>query len=295
MPEVRSPTVRRRELGALLRALRNAQGMTVDQVAAHLLCSPSKVSRMETGQRGATARDVRDLCELYGVTDVAERTRMARLAAEGKQQGWWQAYELDYFATFVGLEEEASAIRIYLSATIPGLLQTAQYARAMAEVVVPPVSQERVNELVEVKRRRQTLLSREPPLPLAVVLDEAVLHRVVGGPDAMQSQLDHLVEATKIYNVTIQVIPFSTGAHPAMESTFTILDFRETVPSVVYVEGLLGFIYVERPSDIERYESVFDDLCHIALSPQDSIELIATVSAAYKRARTGAAGSSRSL
>src|ERR1700744_4818143 len=98
-----SPTVRRRELGTLLRVMRNQRGLTVEQVAAELLCSPSKVSRMETGQRGATARDIRDLCDLYGVTSLDERARMAKLAAEGKQQGWWQSYELDYFATFVGL------------------------------------------------------------------------------------------------------------------------------------------------------------------------------------------------
>src|ERR1700691_4646268 len=106
-----SPTVRRRELGALLRALRNERGLTFEQAAGELLCSPSKVSRMETGQRGATARDVRDLCDLYEVTDVAERNRMARLAVEGKQQGWWQSYELDNFAIYVGLGEDAIAIK----------------------------------------------------------------------------------------------------------------------------------------------------------------------------------------
>jgi transcriptional regulator with XRE-family HTH domain len=283
VPELRSPTIRRRELGALLRALRLEQGLTVEQVAGRLLCSPSKVSRMETGQRGATARDVRDLCDLYGVTSPDERARMAKLAAEGKQQGWWQSYELDYFATFVGLEEAATVIKMYQSTTIPGLLQTPDYVRAMSGVLVPEVSAERTEELVEVKRRRQGRLSGEPPLPLSVVLDEAVLHRAVGGPAAMAVQLDRLIEATRIYKVTIQVIPYSAGAHAAMDSTFTIMEFADPVSSVVYVEGLVGWIYIERPQDVARYEQVFDHLSDSALSPQDSIELIEKVSANYLR------------
>src|ERR1700733_1753907 len=279
VPELRSPTIRRRELGALLRALRLEQGLTVEQVAARLLCSPSKVSRMETGQRGATARDVRDLCDLYGVTSPDERSRMAKLAAEGKQEGWWQSYELDYFATYVGLEEAATVIKMYQSTTIPGLLQTPDYVRAMSGVLVPEVSAERAEALVEVKQRRQVRLANEPPLPLSVVLDEAVLHRAVGGPAAMAAQLDRLIEATRIYKVTIQVIPYSAGAHAAMDSTFTIMEFADPVPGVVYVEGLVGWIYIERPQDVARYEQVFDRLCGSALSPQDSIELIAKVSA----------------
>ncbi len=283
VPELRSPTVRRRELGALLRALRLERGLTVEQVAGRLLCSPSKVSRMETGQRGATARDVRDLCDLYGVTSPDERARMAKLAAEGKQQGWWQSYELDYFATFVGLEEAATAIKMYQSTTIPGLLQTPDYARAMCGVLVPEVSAERTEEFVEVKQRRQRRLSGEPPLPLSVILDEAVLHRAVGGRAAMARQLEHLIEATRIYQVTIQVIPYSAGAHAAMDSTFTIMEFADAVPTVVYVEGLVGWIYIERPQDVARYEQVFNLLCDSALGPQDSIELIAKVSADYLR------------
>lgn len=288
MSDVRSPTVRRRELGALLRALRTEQGLTVEMVAERMLCSPSKVSRLETGQRGATARDIRDLCDIYGVAEPAERTRMAKLAAEGKQQGWWQAYELDNFATYVGLEEAATTIKQYQSTAMPGLLQTPAYARATAEVLIPQVSQTRVDEFVEVKlRRQQGVLTKEPPLQFSVVVDEAVLHRAVGGAIAMGEQLEHLIELAKIDSVTIQVIPYSVGAHPAMDSTFRILEFGESVPSVVYVEGLVGWIYVERPQDIARYERVFDHLSTIALSPQESIELVAKVCANYRRDSTG--------
>jgi len=292
VPEVRrstgSPTVRRRELGAHLRALRVARGLTVEQVAGELLCSTSKISRMETGHRGATARDVRDLCNLYEVDDQLERARLTNLAAEGKQRGWWQAYELDYFDTYVGLEEAATGTRQYQSTVVPGLLQTPEYARAVAEVL--DVTPERVDELVEVKMRRQTLLARKPEAPLSVILDEAVLHRVVGGAIAMQAQLNHLINVTKFHNVTIQVISYGAGAHPAMESTFAILSLEEPVPSIVYVEGLVGFIYLDRPQDIARYEQVFDRLRDVALSPQESIKLIAKVSMDHSRASADAVG-----
>lgn len=291
MSEVRrstgSPTVRRRELGVQLRALRNEQGLTVDQVATELLCSPSKVSRMETGQRGATARDIRDLCRLYGVTDAAQRERLTRLAAAGKRQGWWQGYELDLFAMYVGLEQDATAISNFQSTTVPGLLQTADYARAMHES--GEFTSERIDELVQVRLTRQQSLARNPPLRLWAILDEPVLHRLVGGFHIMRDQMARMVEATKLPNVTIQVIPFSAGAHPAMESSFDILDFSEQAPSLVYVEGLIGFMYLERPQDLQRYEQVFERLRDIALSPQESIELMKQMAAQYNRAVVHAA------
>jgi transcriptional regulator with XRE-family HTH domain len=281
VPEVRSPTVRRRELGAILRALRNAQGLTVDQVAARLLCSTSKVSRMETGQRGATLRDVRDLCDIYGVTDPAQREHMTKLATEGRQQAWWQGFELDYFSTYVGLEEEATSLRYYQSAAVPGLLQTPAYARAMHEAAIPELTSERIGRMIEVRLKRQQLLVRDPPLNLWAVLDEAVLHRHVGGMPVMRDQLERLAEVAALPHVTIQVIPFSAGAHPAMESTFNILGFDPPATSVVYIEGLAGFMYQERPQDISRYEVVFEHLCTQALSPQESVELISEIGAKY--------------
>lgn len=282
MPEVRSPTVRRRELGAILRTLRTRHGLTVEQAADRLLCSPSKVSRMETGQRGATARDVRDLCDLYEVTDPAERTRLARLAAEGKRQGWWQGYELDYFATYVGLEQDATAISNFQSTTVPGLLQTADYARAMHES--GEFTAARIDQLVQVRMTRQQSLTKDSPLRFWAILDEPVLHRLVGGFGVMRDQMVKLAEAASLPNVTIQVIPFSVGAHPAMESSFDILEFSDQARSLVYVEGLIGFIYLERPQDLQRYEQVFDRLREIALSPQESIKSINRMAERYHRA-----------
>ena len=281
MPEVRSPTVRRRELGALLRALRNEKGLTVDQVATSLMCSPSKVSRMETGHGAATPRDIRDLCNLYGVTGQAERDQLMSLAREGKQPGWWQGYDLDYFATYVGLEAEATGIRYFQSTIVPGLMQTPAYARAMHDAGIPKFTQERIDQLIEVRLTRQRVLVRRPPVRLEVILDEAVLHRLVGGAAVMRGQLDRLIELSNEPNVSIQVIAYSAGAHPAMDSTFNILEFTGSVSSVVYVEGLVGWIYVERPPDVDRYQQVFEHLRTVASSPRESIELIARVGAGY--------------
>ena len=282
VPEVRSPTVRRRELGALLRKLRTEKGLTVEQAAGQLLFSMSKLSRMETGHGVATARDIRDLCDLYGVTDEAERDRMTSLAREGKRVGWWQGYDLDYFATYVGLEAEATGITCYQSAIVPGLMQTPRYARAMHAANVPQIPAGRIEQLIEVRLTRQQLLVQEPPLRLEAILDEALLRRVVGGPVVMAAQLDHLAELSGRPNVTMRVIPFGAGAHPAMNSTFNILDFAGPVAPVVYVEGLVGWIYVERSQDVKRYQQVFEHLRTVSLNPQESIELITRISAGYR-------------
>jgi hypothetical protein len=239
---------------------------------------------METGQRRATARDIRDLCRIYGVADPAHRDRLMRLAAAGKRQGWWQGYELDYFATYVGLEEDAIATRNFQSTTVPGLLQTADYARAMYEAGVPEFTHERIDQRIQVRLTRQQLLMRDPPLQLWAVLDEPVLHRLVGGYHVMRDQLQRMVEAAQLPNVKIQIIPFSVGAHPAMESSFDILEFGAIAPSLVYVEGLIGNMYLERPQDLQRYDLVFERLCDIALSPQESIELIAETATRYNQA-----------
>ncbi len=276
MPDVRSPTLRRRELGALLRARRQELGLTVEQVAESLLCSPSKVSRMETGQRGATQRDVRDLCMLYGIADEEERGRLMGLAREGKEQAWWQSYDLTY-ATYVGLEAAAANIKDYDSAIVPGLLQTPDYTRARHEGAMPRLQADEIERRVEVTLRRQLVLTQEHPPRFWSILDEAVLHRVIGNPAVMKAQLERLIEASSQPQITIQVIPYQVGAHPALDSIFTIVEFDGSVPGVVYVEGLVGSIYLERPEDLDRYLQVFDRLSTIALSPEDSIALMQKV------------------
>jgi len=282
--EVRSPTptLRRRELGALLRARRQDMGLTVEQVAERLLCSTSKVSRMETGQRGATQRDVRDLCTLYGITDAAECERLMTLAKEGKQQAWWQPYDLPY-ATYVGLEAAAATIKDYDSGVVPGLLQTPDYTRARHEGYMPRLGAAEIERRVEVTTTRQGVLAAEHAPHFWSILDEAVLHRVVGDPGIMRAQLDRLIEASSKPGVTIQVIPYTVGVHPALDSVFTIVEFDGGVPGVVYVEGLVGSIYLERPEDLNRYLQVFDRLSTVALSPEDSVALIQKVRTEHAR------------
>jgi transcriptional regulator with XRE-family HTH domain len=278
---VRSPTVRRRELGALLRALRTSAGLTVEQVAERLLCSTSKVSRMETGQRGASARDVRDLCDIYGIEDPARREYLTTLAREGRDQAWWQPYDLPY-ATYIGLESAALSIADFEPGVFPGLLQIPAYARAVHEATFTPLSPGAIDRQLEVRRTRQQILVREDPPQLAAILDEAVLHRVVGGPSVMRAQLEHMVAVSKQSNITVQVLPYSVGAHPALDSTFIVLELPPPVPGVVYVEGLVGQIYLERPQELQKYQQVFEHLTAISLSPKDSVELMAQTSVAYK-------------
>jgi transcriptional regulator with XRE-family HTH domain len=280
VPDVRSPTLRRRELGVWLRSMRLDHGFTVEQVAERLLCSPSKVSRMETGQRAATQRDVRDLCELYGITDPAERGRLMELAREAKQVGWWQAYALPY-TTYVGLEQEASSLRIFHSAVFPGLLQVADYTRAIHQVGIPRFTDAQIEERVKERGTRQEIFDRPDPPRVDVILDEAALHRPIGGPQVMSAQLAHVVEISEHPHVTIQVLPYAAGAHPALESDFVMLDFGKRAPKVVYVEGLVGQIYVERDQDVERYEQAFDCLRAMASSPRDSVKLIREVRETY--------------
>lgn len=282
MPEVRSPAVRRRELGAVLRALRNEKSLTVEQVAESLLCSPSKVSRMETGHGLATPRDIRDLCDLYEVTDPRERDRMMTLAREGKRRAWWQSYDLAY-ATYAGLEAEAVSISAFQSSVVHGLLHTADYARAGHEGAMPRLSPEEIERQIEAKLTRQRILTRDPPPSFSVVLDEAALRRMVGGRHVMADQLSRILDLSALPNVMVQVLPFELGFHPAVESNFSILELPDPAPGVVFVEGLIGSTYLERPDDLERYREIFRRLQSIALSPQDSADLIADLSCKYRK------------
>jgi transcriptional regulator with XRE-family HTH domain len=279
----RSPVLRRRELGALLRSLRTEREMTVEQVAESLLCSPSKVSRLETGHRGASPRDIRDLCDLYQL-DQAQREHLGRLATEGRGHGWWQPYGLPY-ETFVGLEAEAKRIRDYAPGLIPGLLQAPDYTRAIHEAAVPQLAPDVIEQRMEARLARQAVLTREEPSPprFEAIIDEAVLHRRVGGPAVMSAQIDRLVEACELPNVTVQVLPFDAGAHPALDSTFILIEFEDPVPGVVYVDGLVGNLYLERAQDVQRYGKIFERLRGTSLDEQKSLDLMSRMSAAYKK------------
>ena len=237
------------------------------------MCSENKVRRMEASFRAGTARDVRDLCDLYGVTDEIERDRMMTLAAEAKQPTWWQSYDLSY-ETLVGLEADALAIYAFQSSVVHGLLQTAEYARAGHEGAIPRFNPERIEMQVEAKLIRQTVLLRDDPPELAVVLDEAALRRMVGGRLVMVAQLAKILELSVLQNVAVQVLPFESGAHPGVETNFTILELPDPAPDVVYVEGLMGAIYLEHPEDLNRSHEVFHRLQSIALSPEETADWV---------------------
>jgi len=277
-----SPTVRRRELGFLLRKLRTDRGLSVEDVMARLLFSATKISRLETGRAGASPRDIRDLCDLYEVTDPVERERLMTLARAGKQRAWWQEFALPY-ATYVGLEAEAASISDYNSDIVTGLLQVADYARSMFEAAEPPLDRATIGQRVEARIRRQVLLTQDGSPHFHCILDEGALRRPVGGSAVMRAQLERIIEVASLPKVTFQLIPLDLGAHPALDSTFVILEFEEPmVNDVVYVEGFVGNIYLENAADLERYKQMFSRLRSMALDPADSIALVARIAATYE-------------
>ena len=281
MPANRSPTVRRRELGALLRALRLEHGWTAEEVAEQLLVSPSKISRQETGQRGVSPRDIRALCDLYGV-EGEQRQHLIDLASEGKQRAWWQATDLPYL-TYMGLEAEAASISDYGLGILPGLLQTPDYARAVVEAAVPKWVPEIVERRVHGRLDRQERILSSPEAPrFEAVVDESVLHRVVGNPAIMQAQLEHLLTLSERPAISLRIIPYGAGALPAGNNKFIILSFTSpNVGDVVFIEGLTGDLYLEDPADVEVYAATFRALTSLAAAPDDTREIILGMATRY--------------
>lgn len=277
-----NPTLRRRELGFLLRQLRTDRGLSTADVTERLLISPTKLSRLETGRAGASPRDIRDLCDLYQVADPAERQRLMTLAREGKQRGWWQKYGLPY-ADYVGLEAEAASISDYNSDVVTGLLQVEGYARAIFQAGEPPLDEVTIERRVEARIKRQVLLTQDDGPLFHCVLDEGALRRPVGGPAVMRAQLERIIERASLPKVTFQLIPLDLGAHPGLDSTFVILDFETPlVNDVVYVEGQVGNIYLEDDADLERYRQTFSRLSSMALSPEGSVAMVGRIAEIYK-------------
>ena len=273
----RTPTNRRRRLGAELRRLREASGLTIDRVAEALECSQSKVSRIETGQVSATPRDVRDMLELYQV-DPALREAMVQIAREARQRGWWHTFVdvPDGVPAYVGLETAATSIDIYMSLIVPALLQTADYARAIIGAVRPDLPRAEIDRRVELRMSRQALLDRDDPPELRVLLDEAVLQRPVGGPAVMAAQLRRLLEDAQRPAVTLRVLPIVTGAHAGMDGPFTIFGFPAPAePDVIALDSAADALYLEGAEDLRRYRRVFERLLPAALPPEESTAFIA--------------------
>ncbi|BCB80547.1 helix-turn-helix transcriptional regulator [Phytohabitans flavus] len=274
MTERRSPTIRRRRLGAELRRRREAAGVTIEGVAERLECSASKVSRIETGHTTATPRDVRDMLEIYGVRGD-ECEELVQIAREARQKGWWHAYSTVLTGAYVGLEQAAESVRAYEQQVMPGLLQTEEYAKAMIRAARPDITTDEVERRVRVRLNRQSLLTQDDPIDLWVVLDEAVLSRPIGGDAVMCAQLERLVEAAELPNVTLQVLPFEVGAHAGMDGTFTILSFSEpSDPAVVFAENATGGLFLEKSEELRKYMFIFDHIRAAALRPEESAALI---------------------
>ena len=274
----RSPTLRRRELASQLRKLRKQSGRTVEDVARELLCSPPKISRIETGVRPASLRDVRDLCTIYGVDDSL-RDRLMTLAREAKQQGWWDKYEDIAIDRLIGLEIEAAQISSYESSVIPWMFQTREYARAVIKGILPRIDDDILDGRVAARLTRQEIIKRESPPHFWSLVDESALRRRVGGNQIMRDQLKGMVELAAIPNMTLQIVPFSLGAHPGLDNTFTLLEFQSAQPPVVYVENvyvenMAGELYLERVSEIDRYKEALMRLRAGALDTESSISLI---------------------
>lgn len=275
MAERRSPTIRRRRLGAELRQLREQAEVTIDVVAEQLGCSASKISRIETGHTSATPRDVRDMLGIYGIVGT-QSEELVQIAREARQKGWWHPFSTVLTGAYVGFEQAASSLRAYEQQVVPGLLQTEEYAKAMIRGARPDITAEDVEQRVRVRQTRQSLLSQDDPIDLWVVLDEAVVSRPVGGDAVMCAQLERLVEAADLPNVTIQVLPFEAGAHAGMDGTFSILEFPEPGdPDVVYAENATGGLFLEKSDELQKYSFIFDYIRAAAIRPEESVALLA--------------------
>jgi transcriptional regulator with XRE-family HTH domain len=273
--------VRHKRLTAELKRLRAASGLTRDDVAARLDWHPTKLTRIETGQwTRLNLRDVRDLLDMYGLTDEAQRDALVQLARDSRQKGWWQTYGdllLNEYAHFIGLEAEATSLRTYQQGLVPGLLQTESYARAIIQAARPGDSAEELDQRAAVRLQRQRRVTEDRSLHLSAILGEGVVRQLVGDPEIMAEQLRFLAEAADLPNVMIQVLPFTAGAHGAMTGAFEILGFPEPIdPDVVYLENMASALFLEEPDDIARYVQVFDYLRATALSPQATRAMLAS-------------------
>ncbi len=253
-------------MGAQLRRLREAANLTREAAGYRIRASESKISRLELGRVGFKTRDITDLLELYGVDDADKRDALVSLALEANDPGWWHAYDdvlPNWFQTYVGLEEAASLIRTYEIQFLPGLVQTEAYSRAVfttGAFQTPPTSD--IERRVHLRATRQEILTRTAsPAKFWAVVDEAVLHRPIGGRKVMKEQLEHLLELTERPNVTLQVVPFRYGSFAGESGAFTILRFPESeLPDVVYVETLVSAHYLDKREYVDRYSMAMDRL-----------------------------------
>jgi transcriptional regulator with XRE-family HTH domain len=273
------PTVRRRRLGAELRALREKNGFKLEEVADRLGVAPSTLSRIETGKAPTKTAYLTAMLRMYEVTDSAAWHLLLDMAREGHRRGWWSDYDdvlPSGMGMYVGLEAEATGLRSFETTVIHGLLQTPAYARAVLKETCPRYTDQQIRRAADVRIERQRRFDDEVPFDLWVIHDESVVRRLVGGTLVMRMQLRHLLAMSDRPGFTLQVLPFDSGAHASHSGAFSILEFPErTDPDVVYLESVAGIIFLEKDKDVRVCAEAFDRLRASALSPAASADLVA--------------------
>ncbi|MFD7450391.1 helix-turn-helix domain-containing protein [Kitasatospora sp. NPDC059827] len=270
-------SVYRRQLAPRLKALREAiPGMTLAAVAEAVEITQGSLSRIETGQRGTTPILVKALLDHYGVTDPEVREDLLDLvrADNAQRNSWWRKYSAlmapTQYSGYVALESSATTLHSYEAQIIPGLLQTEDYARAVIGAMRLNLDAKSIEDLVEVRMRRQDLLESDEPPKLWAVIDEAALRRLRGTPALLEGQLRHLLEMSLRPNIVVQIAPFVIGLHPASYGSFMRMGFPDPTPAVVWVENLTRSVCLEAPEDVERYDEAFDHLRARALGPPET-------------------------
>ena len=271
------PSVRRRQLGAMLRQLRSHAAVSRKDAAEWLGVTDQNMSKIELGKSAIKDGTVRSLCQLYDV-EANDLDTLLRLARESTQRGWWSAYRdtlPDWARQLVGQEGDAQDFWSYEAEFVPGLLQTADYIAAIQRAAHPDVTDEAIERSVQLRRERQERLDNDEPPRLHFYVNEAVIRRVIGSPSTMADQLDYLAQASRLQHVSLQVLPFTAGAHAAMMGSFVLIQFPdEDSPAFAYVENERGGTYQENPGDIDRYTAIVEMLDKTALDEAGTVALI---------------------
>jgi transcriptional regulator with XRE-family HTH domain len=274
-----SPAVQRRRLRTELRRARQQAGLTQEQVAEAMEWSLSKVIRIEAGTVGISANDLKALLGYYKVVDTEEIAGLLALARAGRERPWQSVYRdvvSPRLLQFIEFEEAASVTRNFQPLAVPGLLQTEEYARSMLGQPSADISDKRIDSMVEVRVRRQELLDRDDSPLMFFIMDEAVTRRLVGGKDAMRRQLRRIVELGERPRITVEVVPFSVGAHRGLQGSFVIQEFPDPADDdVLYLESPQGeVISRDDPELVLHYREVFEELRRLSLGPERSLTFL---------------------
>ncbi|MFF2551738.1 helix-turn-helix domain-containing protein [Nocardia sp. NPDC058058] len=270
-------TVRLRRLAAMLHEMRETAGLSKEVVSAKTGINVTTLYRIETAQARPQRRTLTAMLELYDIAEP-QRTDALQLLVDALKPGMARSYEdavSEVYGAYINFEAEALSARFFQSTFVPGLLQTEAYANAVYETTMPKISEQVRDQRVRARMERSQVLNKHDPLELWVVLDEAVIKRLVGGKEVMREQFDQLLDHTNKRNVILQILPFDAGAHPGMLGSFTLLDFPDPAdPELVYVEGIASDELIEGHPEVRRYGVMFDQLRAMALSPRDSTNMI---------------------